>query len=118
MACRRLGITHPVLNDRQYRTWRAFGVQAWPTVVLVDPVGNYIGQHAGEFTFEMMQPIFDEVIEVYNKAGLIDLTPFQYEPDPAPPVDSPLSFPGQVMSDPATNLIFIPDTGHHPLLVA
>ena len=117
-ATRRLGITHPVVNDRQYRTWRAFGVQAWPTVVLVDPAGNYIGQHAGEFTFDMMQHIFDEVIEVYNKAGLFDLAPIHFEPDPAPAVDLPLSFPGKVMSDPASNLIFISDTGHNRVLVA
>src|SRR5438477_10791457 len=70
-ATRRLGIEHPVVNDRQFRTWRAFSVQAWPTVVLVSPDGNYIGQHAGEITFEMFDPILGAVVEAYSQTRLL-----------------------------------------------
>ncbi|MXY88332.1 MAG: redoxin domain-containing protein, partial [Dehalococcoidia bacterium] len=30
---------HPVVNDPDYVVWRQWGVQAWPTVVLIDPRG-------------------------------------------------------------------------------
>src|SRR3954452_16672877 len=69
-ATRRLGITHPVVNDRQFRTWRAFGVQAWPTIALVSPDGKYIGQHAGEITFEMISPLLDTLVDMYSEAGM------------------------------------------------
>ncbi|MDH4139750.1 MAG: hypothetical protein OEV43_04190, partial [Coriobacteriia bacterium] len=38
-ACDRLGVTHPVVNDRAYRIWRAYDVGAWPTIALIDPDG-------------------------------------------------------------------------------
>jgi thiol-disulfide isomerase/thioredoxin len=53
-ACDRLGIAHPVLNDRQFRTWRAYAVRAWPTVVVIDAAGLVVGMHAGEITAEAL----------------------------------------------------------------
>ena len=49
-AARRLGVAHPVVNDRQFRIWRSFAVRAWPTIVVIDPQGYVLGMHAGEFT--------------------------------------------------------------------
>src|SRR5438132_310085 len=96
-ATRRLGVEHPVVNDRQFRTWRAFNVQAWPTVVLVSPDGNYVGQHAGEITFDMFDPILEAAIQAYSQSGLLNHVPMHFTPDPAPPNDSPLLFPGKVL---------------------
>src|SRR4051794_23683234 len=117
-ATRRLGIHHPVVNDRQFRTWRAFQVQAWPTLALISPDGNYIGQHAGEITFDMFDPILETVAEAYSQAGLLDRTPIHFQPDPEPPTDSPLYFPGKVLADGPTNRLFISDTAHNRVLVA
>ena len=36
-AILRYEIEHPVVNDREFRIWRRYGVQAWPTQVLIDP---------------------------------------------------------------------------------
>ena len=77
-ATRRLDVPHPVVNDRHFRTWRAFQVQAWPTIVLVSPDGNYIGQHAGEITFDMIDPILEAVVEVYSESGMLDRTPVHF----------------------------------------
>ncbi|MGZ0217006.1 MAG: thioredoxin-like domain-containing protein, partial [Acidimicrobiales bacterium] len=35
-AISRHGIDHLVLNDPNMSTWEAFGVRAWPTLVLID----------------------------------------------------------------------------------
>ena len=70
-ACRRLGVEHPVVNDRQFRTWRAYGVQAWPSVVLVAPDGRYIGTHAGEFTFEQFDRIIGVAVEAFAADGTL-----------------------------------------------
>jgi DNA-binding beta-propeller fold protein YncE len=117
-ATARLEITHPVVNDRQFRIWRSFNVSAWPTVVLISPDGQYMGQHAGEFSFEEFAPVIEEAVEVYSAEGMLDRTPLHFPPDPAPPVDSPLRFPGKVLADPAGGRLFIADTGHNRVLVA
>lgn len=42
------GIVFPVLTDNDYRSWRAFGVQAWPTTILIDKQGRIRGRWEGE----------------------------------------------------------------------
>jgi sugar lactone lactonase YvrE len=114
----RLGVAHPVLNDRQFRTWRAFGVQAWPTLVLVSPDGQYIGQHSGEITFEMFDPVIERAVQLYDLAGQLDRAPLHFDPDPMPLTESPLRFPGKVLADHVGGRIFIADTGDDRVLVA
>ena len=41
-AIQRDKIEHPVINDARHELWDAFGVQAWPTVILIDPQGNAV----------------------------------------------------------------------------
>ncbi|HYP20326.1 MAG TPA: hypothetical protein VEY08_09645, partial [Chloroflexia bacterium] len=118
VATRRLGIEHPVVNDRHFRTWRAFGVQAWPTIVLVSPNGEYIGQHAGEFAFEDFDHVIQMAADSYSQVGLLNHTPLHFPLDSVPPNDSPLLFPGKVLADPDSNRLFIADTGHNRVLVA
>src|SRR5437762_8721101 len=92
----RLGVTHPVINDRQFRTWRAYNVQAWPTVVLVSPDGQYIGQHSGEFPFDSFDQIIGAAIQAYKAEGLLTPGALTFPVDPMPATDSPLRFPGKV----------------------
>jgi alkyl hydroperoxide reductase subunit AhpC len=35
-----LGIRYPVVTDNDYQTWKAYKVEAWPTVFLVDKQGQ------------------------------------------------------------------------------
>ncbi len=117
-ATRRLHIHHPVVNDRHFRTWRAYNVSAWPTVVLISPDGKIIGQHAGEFSFEDFDRVIYALEQVYDQAGMLDRTPLNLPLDPEPASDSPLRFPGKVLADPAGNRLFIADTGNNRVLVA
>ena len=39
-AAARLGVAHPVANDRQFRTWRAWAARGWPTLAVVDARGQ------------------------------------------------------------------------------
>ena len=61
-AARRLGVVHPVVNDRQFRVWRSYAVRAWPTIVVIDPAGYVLGMHAGEFTTGMVAPMLEKLI--------------------------------------------------------
>ena len=43
-----LGIKYPVVTDNDYTTWKAYNVEAWPTVVLLDKQGRVRWTHVGE----------------------------------------------------------------------
>ena len=74
-AAIRLGNAHPILNDRQFRTWRAYAVNAWPTLAIVDPTGRVLGNHAGEFTADELTPIVRQLADAENHAiRAVDLT--------------------------------------------
>src|SRR6185437_1882187 len=47
-AVLRYEITHPVANDSDFKIWNAFEVNAWPTLILVDPSGGILKRYAGE----------------------------------------------------------------------
>jgi thiol-disulfide isomerase/thioredoxin len=43
-----LGIKYPVVTDNDYATWKAYGVEAWPTILVVDKQGRVRWLHVGE----------------------------------------------------------------------
>jgi thiol-disulfide isomerase/thioredoxin len=47
-AIRRLGVTWPVAQDNEYRTWNAYGNQYWPALYLIDRKGQIVYTHFGE----------------------------------------------------------------------
>ena len=47
-AAARLGVEHPVVNDRQFRLWRGWAARGWPTLALIDAAGYVAFQQAGE----------------------------------------------------------------------
>src|SRR5688572_10371123 len=55
-AIRKFGIEHPVVNDADYKLWDQYGIKAWPTIVLIDPNGKVVGQHAGEGVYDTVHP--------------------------------------------------------------
>jgi hypothetical protein len=54
-AVLRYGIRHPVVNDDRFATWTAYGVHAWPTIAVIDPLGRIATSLAGEFRYEQME---------------------------------------------------------------
>ncbi len=49
---RGLGIKYPVVTDNDYSTWKAYGVEAWPTILVVDKLGRIRWLHVGEGRYE------------------------------------------------------------------
>ncbi|MFL5520520.1 MAG: redoxin family protein [Gemmatimonadales bacterium] len=48
-ALKRYGITYPVAQDNDRRTWDRYGIRYWPTVVLIDKRGRIRHEEIGEF---------------------------------------------------------------------
>lgn len=44
----RLNVPYAVAQDNDGRTWAAYGVRYWPTLVLIDKRGDVRYQHIGE----------------------------------------------------------------------
>ena len=47
-AIGRYEIHHPIVHDPELSIWHDYDVQAWPTLVIIGPDGNILGQLAGE----------------------------------------------------------------------
>lgn len=45
---RALGLRYPVVTDNNYDSWRAYNIQAWPTIVILDKQGRIRFTHIGE----------------------------------------------------------------------
>ena len=57
-----LGIKYPVVTDNDYQTWRAYNVQAWPTVVILDKQGRIRFTHIGEGMYEQQEQIIQKLL--------------------------------------------------------
>jgi DNA-binding beta-propeller fold protein YncE len=111
----RLDAVHPVLNDRQFRVWRAYAVRAWPTLVAIDPKGAVIGMSAGEFTADGVTPFVERVLAEARESGVLREESMHVAADPPTIPPDRLAFPGKVAV--RDDRIVIADSGHHRLLL-
>ncbi len=114
-ALMRSGIGHPVVNDRDLAVWNRYGIPAWPTLVLIDPLGKVVGALSGEAIFETFDRLTGEILAALDPQGLIDRRPLPLRREP--PSDSFLLFPGKVLADPRSPRLFVADSGHHRIIV-
>ncbi|MGH9820446.1 MAG: peptide-methionine (R)-S-oxide reductase MsrB [Pyrinomonadaceae bacterium] len=61
-AVKKLGIKYPVVTDVGYETWNAFGVNAWPTVVILDKQGRIRYTHIGEGAYDTQERVIRALI--------------------------------------------------------
>ncbi|MBA9076203.1 thioredoxin-like domain-containing protein [Rufibacter quisquiliarum] len=110
-AILKFGISHPVVNDADFEVWKQYAVNAWPTVVLIDPNGKVVGQKSGEGIYDIIKPYLEELIQTFGDRLNRDPLPFIKEK----PVEAPLRFPSKLMAD-DTGHLYLADSGHHRLL--
>jgi thiol-disulfide isomerase/thioredoxin len=117
---RRYGIDHPVINDRDFLVWRSYGINAWPTLFVVDPRGNVVAGEAGELPFEVLDLYLGSLIAYYDGLGTseLDRTPLALALEGAGDPGTPLLFPGTVLADAAGQRLFIADSNHHRIVIA
>lgn len=114
----RYGLEHPVVNDNQFTVWNTWGVGAWPTLVLIDPLGNVVGGHSGEGVYAVFQPVMVSLIAEFDQRGLMDRTPLDLKLEREGLPSTVLSFPGKVLADPAQDRVFVADSGHNRIVQA
>lgn len=114
----RYEIEHPVANDASHAIWRRYGVQAWPTRVIIDPAGNLVGTAMGEGNLEGFISAIRSVVRVFDEKGEIDRRPLPLALERARQADRPLLYPGKLLADAATGRLFIADSNHNRIVVA
>ena len=57
-----LGIKYPVVTDNDYQTWKAYGVEAWPTIVVLDKQGRVRWLHVGEGRYEETENVIKTLL--------------------------------------------------------
>lgn len=92
-----------MLNDRQFRTWREYVVNAWPPLVVVSSDGYVIGTHRGEVMADQLTPPLERAISEAHAAGTLR------------PSSAHLYVPAKVHAADGDRL-FVADTGHHRIL--
>ncbi|RDC66024.1 thioredoxin-like domain-containing protein [Adhaeribacter pallidiroseus] len=110
-AILKFGIKHPVVNDAGFEVWKHYAVNAWPTIVLIDPDGKVIGQRAGEGIYDIVKPNLALLIENFEKK--LNRTIFPFQPEEQLP--GILEFPSKLIASPMGD-IYLADSGHHRIL--
>ena len=115
---REYGIKHPVINDANQDLWNRFGVQSWPTLVLIDPDGRYVGRSAGEGHYEVLDKVIGKLVAEHKARKRAQRDPVAVLRRERPePDDGPLLFPGKVLADARLKRLFISDTGHNRIVM-
>jgi thiol-disulfide isomerase/thioredoxin len=116
-AILRYDIEHPVLVDNEFQAWQQYAIRAWPTLILIDPMGYIVGQVSGEGKRDLLDELIGKIQQEYSAETTLPELNLLLEKQQQP-VLSPLAFPGKVLADAESNLLFIADSGHHRIVVA
>ena len=61
-AVEKYGIKYPVVQDNDYKTWRAYGNSYWPRKYLIDKEGNIRYDHIGEGGYEETEKVIQQLL--------------------------------------------------------
>ncbi|ANP48267.1 thiol-disulfide isomerase/thioredoxin [Streptomyces griseochromogenes] len=112
-AVERYGVEHPVLDDPELATWKQYAVRAWPTLVVIDPEGYVVAQHAGEGHAHAIEKLVEELETEHAAKGTLRRGDGPYvPPEPEPTV---LRFPGKALLLPGGTFL-VSDTTRHQLV--
>ncbi|MEM1030010.1 MAG: thioredoxin-like domain-containing protein [Myxococcota bacterium] len=116
-AMQRHGVQHPVVVDGDFSIWRRYGVEAWPTTVVIDPEGRIAVMDRGEPAEGALETVVARLLDEGRQQGTLTDDRIAIE-TPALPPTGPLAFPGKVAVAPAGDRIAVADSGHHRVVVA
>jgi thiol-disulfide isomerase/thioredoxin len=112
-AVERYEVAHPVLDDPELATWKAYAVRAWPTLTVVDPEGYIVAQMSGEGHAHSLDRLLAELVAEHEEKGTLHRGDGPYVPPPAPATE--LRFPGKVLALRGGRFL-VSDSGRHSLV--
>ncbi|MEJ8658525.1 NHL domain-containing thioredoxin family protein [Streptomyces sp. MS1.AVA.4] len=109
-AVERYEVHHPVLDDPELATWKQYAVRAWPTLVVIDPEGYVVAQHAGEGHAHAIGRLVAELEAEHEAKGTLRRGDGPYVPPE--PVATDLRFPGKALRLPSGHFLVSDSTRH------
>ncbi|MEZ5175084.1 MAG: redoxin domain-containing protein [Acidimicrobiia bacterium] len=110
----RYGLKHPVVNDKDFEIWNAWGASAWPTVAVIDPAGKIVGVRPGEGVYDAVEPVIASLVAEFDAKRAIDRAPIEFALEATTAPVRALRYPGKVLA--VDGRLWIADTGHHRVL--
>jgi thiol-disulfide isomerase/thioredoxin len=108
-------IEHPIAVDGSMAIWRAWGVESWPTVAVLDVEGRAIWAASGEPSLDELTSVVASALDEGQRANKLARGPLRgvrVEPSE----NGPLRYPGKVLALKDGGLA-IADTGHDRVVV-
>ncbi|MGC8559055.1 MAG: thioredoxin-like domain-containing protein [Phycisphaerae bacterium] len=115
-AVMRYKIDHPVIVDENMQIWNAYGVDSWPTFVLVGAGGHIDGSVAGEVNYRSLKKAISQQLKYDRKHHLLARHPLVFPIRDQEYSASGLAFPGKVLASARLKRLFIADTDHNRIV--
>lgn len=106
---RRFGVSFPIAHDLDWHAWQRFGIEAWPTVVLIDAQGMVVDHIVGTPGVGALENQLTALCEPLDEP-LVDTRPVETHPEPR----LPLCFPTGLAVN--AERLYVADTGHHQIV--
>ncbi|HEY1773826.1 MAG TPA: thioredoxin-like domain-containing protein [Gammaproteobacteria bacterium] len=113
----RYGLEHPVVNDNQLQVWNEYGAQGWPTLTVIDPAGNVVGQVSGEGNYALLDKVIGTLTTEFAAKKQLDTRPLWFAGLHDKMPDTQLLYPGKVLADQQGGRLFIADSNHDRIVV-
>ena len=107
-AVMRYGVTHPIIVDPGRDIWEEWGINAWPTLVVVNADGQIVAAGAGEPDPDVLREAIDSLLDLGRREETLDATPLPLRPEAVQP--GSLAYPAKVIVD--DERLWVADTGH------
>jgi sugar lactone lactonase YvrE len=115
-AIARYEIRHPIVHDPTLSIWRDYGVQAWPTLVIIGPDGNVLAQVPGEPDPVRFPDAIGQLVAAAGQNG--DLKPAKLALQPPEMPKGRFLFPGKLKRLPGASAQWVlADAGHNQIVV-
>ncbi len=115
-AVMRYKIDHPVVVDEDMQIWNAYGVNSWPTFVVVGAGRHIDGSVAGEVSYRTLKHAISAQLK-YDKAHhLLAAKPLVFPKRSREYSATGLAFPGKVLAVGSLKRLFIADTDHNRII--
>lgn len=105
------GLEHPIVNDSDFKLFRAYRAPGWPHFVLIDPEGYIAVETSGEGRYAELDSEIAKLVKDYDQQ--LDRTELALSKEK--PREGVLAFPGKVLA--TADRLYISDTNHDRVLV-
>ncbi|MBE7410846.1 MAG: hypothetical protein L6Q54_08605 [Leptospiraceae bacterium] len=108
-------IDHPVVIDKDFSLWQTYNLNSWPTLIIIHPNGEILGQFSGEDIFQSLDSIVSEVVKDSESSDTLNRNktlPLKKTIEP----ERLLYFPEKLAIDAKEKLLYVSDSKNNRIL--